>query len=366
MIGYVNKLHNANYNLMNGRLGYTDHQDPLSMPYVPVEKIDENDDYKVNLDPKISGIYSQRVRLAQGGGITQQERMICDKRRSLDRALIFSYQGANINKVDEEKTIRALINPNKLKYDYDEKTISVGYEYGFEPGDVFEWQGTRTHWLIYLQDLTELAYFRGDIRKCSYEVSWEDEDGVQSTWISVKGPVETRIDYIQKHTISIDNPNYSLSILMPKTEAAEKYFKRYAKFYLQGLDTCWRVEAVDAITSPGIIKITAVEYYANETEDDIKNGLVGVLKTIKENPNDKTTENKIIGETFIKPKVVQIYKFSGLGGNEWIVDKKYPVRISVNPKDDRQVKVIWESPYSGQFELSYGDYKKTIVVESLF
>jgi hypothetical protein len=28
-----------------------------------------------------------------------------------------------------------------------------------------------------LQDLTELAYFRGDIRKCSYEIKWEDEDG---------------------------------------------------------------------------------------------------------------------------------------------------------------------------------------------
>ena len=36
---------------------------------------------------------------------------------------------------------------------------------------------TGTKWLVYLQDLTELAYFRGDIRKCSYDVSWIDENG---------------------------------------------------------------------------------------------------------------------------------------------------------------------------------------------
>jgi hypothetical protein len=48
----------------------------------------------------------------------------------------------------------------------------------------------------------------------------------------VRGPVETKIDYIQKHGISVDSPNHSLNILMPKTEAALRYFKRYGKFYL--------------------------------------------------------------------------------------------------------------------------------------
>ena len=53
--------------------------------------------------------------------------MIADKRRSLDRALWFSYQGANIVKTDAElkENIRALINPNKLKPDYDDKILSV-------------------------------------------------------------------------------------------------------------------------------------------------------------------------------------------------------------------------------------------------
>jgi len=34
----------------------------------------------------------------------------------------------------------------------------------------------------------------------------------------MRGPVETKIDYIQKHGISVDNPNYSLNILIPKNK----------------------------------------------------------------------------------------------------------------------------------------------------
>lgn len=30
---------------------------------------------------------------------------------------------------------------------------------------------TGTKWIIYLQDLTELAYFKGEIRRCNYTVS---------------------------------------------------------------------------------------------------------------------------------------------------------------------------------------------------
>jgi hypothetical protein len=124
--------------------------------------------------------------------------MIKDKRRSLDHAVWHSYQAAEVVKTDAEdrKPVRALINPNKLKQDYDDKIISVGYEYNFKVGTVFEWLGTDTFWIVYLQDLTELAYFRGDIRKCTYEIAWEDEDGLHKTHAAIRGPVETKINFI--------------------------------------------------------------------------------------------------------------------------------------------------------------------------
>ena len=300
-------------------------------------------------------------RIGFHGGNPQQDRMIKDKRRSLDKALLYSYQGANVQALESENVARALINPNKLKQDYDDKIISIGFEYNFQPGTIFEWKNTNTKWLVYLQDLTELAYFRGDIRKCSYEIELEDGS---KTYAAIRGPVETKIDYIQKHGISVDNPNHSLNILLPKNESTLKYFKRYNKFYLkEDTSICWRVEATDTISMPGIIEINAVEYYINKFEDNQDEGIVGGLIEKVEDPNPAIGE--IQGETFIKPKREYTYTCSA-SGFEWSYDSKLPIQMEVLEGETPTVKIKWASSYSGQFDLYYGEFKKTIVVESLF
>ena len=300
-------------------------------------------------------------RIGFHGGQPQQDRMIKDKRRSLDKALLYSYQGANVQALGSEYVARALINPNKLKQDYDDKIISIGFEHNFQPGTVFEWKNTGTKWLVYLQDLTELAYFRGDIRKCSYEIELEDGS---KTYAAIRGPVETKIDYIQKHGISVDNPNHSLNILLPKNETTLEYFKRYSKFYLkEDTSICWRVEATDTISMPGIIEINAVEYYVNEFEDNQEEGIVGGLVEKVEDPNPAIGE--IQGETFIRPKKEYTYTCSTSGAN-WSYDSKLPIIMEVLEGEIPTVKIKWASSYSGQFDLYYGDFKKTIVVESLF
>ena len=364
---------NSNLRLMNTRMGN------LDLPY-----------YKPDT---VKGSVDMAKRLKSKGGFSQQDRMIRDKRYALDKATLYSYQGALVKKqlydfepvmdgVREANPVRALINPNKLKQDYDDKIISIGFEHDFRTGDVFEWCNTGTYWLIYLQDLTELAYFRGDIRKCSYEIEWDDENGRQRTFIALRGPVETKIDYIQKHGISVDNPNHSLHILMPKTTASLKRFKRYSKFYLQDLaegedNICWRVEAIDSFSTPGILEITAVEYYANEHEDDIENGKVGALITKPIDPNIGTnSEFIIIGETFIKPKKEYIYYIDGsLYGDWYISNDKLPIikESFIDENGRSAIRLKWNNTFSGQFDLWYGDengplfdYKKTIVVESLF
>lgn len=365
---------NSNLRLMNTRIGNLD---------LPRYKPDT-----------VQGAKDMASRLESKGGFPQQDRMIRDKRRSLDKATIYSYQGAWVKKqlydfkpamdgVREADPVRALINPNKLKMDYDDKIISIGFEHEFRVGDVFEWCNTGTYWIVYLQDLEELAYFRGDIRKCSYEIEWDDEAGKrQRTYIALRGPVETKIDYIQKHGISVDNPNYSLNILMPKTTANLKQFKRYKKFYLQDLvegedRVCWRVEAIDTFSTPGIIEVTAVEYYANESEDDIENGKVGSLIKKPIDPNIGTeSEFVIFGDTFIKPKKEYIYYIEdALYGQWYISNQKLPIVMREFEDENGRncVSIKWDSTYSGQFDLWFGDengplfdYKKTIVVESLF
>ena len=325
---------------------------------------------------EIPGLTELSKQLNYHGGYFQQNRQIKDKKKSLEKALLYSYQGAFVkkyyppnDKVHQADVVRALINPNKLNQDYDDKIISIGFEHEFHTGDIFEWVDTNTHWIIYLQQTTEAAYFRGDIRRCRYQISWKDGNETKSTFAAVKGPVETKINYIQKHGVSIDTPNYSLSILMPLNEDTLKQFKRYSKFYLQNVEgehkVCWRVEATDSISTPGILEVTAVEYYSNEFEDDIENGIVGGLVEEIKNPNSEEVEDAIIGETFIKPKTTYTYYFNGSLLSDWELKGKY-LPIKTKKIDEYTIELIWDSTYSGQFVLSYGDYNKTIVVESLF
>ena len=374
MSGYDNKL-GPSINLMKGRLGVYERQQSsadggMSADYMSLGALDNG-----------------KTILTYDGGFFQQDRMIRDKRRSLDKALKYSYQAATIKKVDdsavqEPPKIRALINPNKLKLDYDDKILSVPKEHGFKAGDVFEWENTGTHWLITLQDKTELAYFRGDIRRCGYKIRWHGPNGIHECYAATRGPVETKINFIQKTGVSLDTPNHSLNILMPKRKDVLEYFKRYSKFYLssslfeedpdnqyEDYQICFRVEATDWISTPGVFEMTAVEYYANKDEDDIEAGIVGIkaLNEEEENPNDDLVESRITGETFIKPLIEYKYIYHGLSGNRWQIDtKKYPVQFSVNPKDGREIILKWTQSFSGQFEISCAGVTKTIVVESLF
>ena len=314
-------------------------------------------------------------KLQANGGFPQQDRMIRDKRRSLDRATLYSYQGALVKKqlydfnpvmdgVREAPPVRALINPNKLKQDYDDKIISIRYDYEFAVGDVFEWCNTKSYWLIYLQDMTELAYFRGDIRRCRYEIEWQNEDGeTRRTYAAIRGPVETKIDSTIKEGNSIDTPNHTLNILMPKTEATLKRFQRYAKFYIRGSDEetnsiCWRVEATDTISMPGILEITAHEYYSNDQVDDMEQGVVKDVELV-EIPD----EGNIIGESTMRPHKSFSYRYEGSEKGEWIYDPTLPLTAKVS---GNVITLVWTANYQGSFILSFGESSKEITVKSLF
>ena len=312
----------------------------------------------------MDGLNIMATRLNYRGGKVQQNRMINDKRKTLDKAILYSYQGAKVRQEGSEETFGALINPNKVNPNYDEKTISIGYESGFGLGTIFEWMNTKTYWIIYLQDLTELSYFHGDVRRCNYTISWEDENGnIHKSFAAVKGPVEKNINSINKSNNVIDLPNYSLDILMPNNEETKKYFDRYSKFFLsfnnESIPTCWRVEARDIISTPGIMEIHASEYYYNEFEDDVENGLVGGLIE----PITLEATGEIQGEAFIKPKMFYEFNYTGNEDAEWLLDSNLPIEVQIN---DKSIKIKWLKAYSGEFELRYGDSLKTIIVESLF
>lgn len=323
-----------------------------------------------------------KKRLEWQGGVHQEDRMIKDKWRTLQRALKYSYQACTVqivqpysmvldatpDQVDANMGIfqhaRALINPDKVKQDYDDKIISINYEYNYGPGDVFEWKKTNSWWIIYTEEITEDAYFRGEIRRCRYKIKFKDKDGNWcSTWAAIRGPVETQINSIQKNQERIDRPNLSLNILMPQNEKTLHAFDRYAEFLFAG--RCWRVEAPDSISMRNVIEINAEEDYINTNTDDIenemKNGLI--FEPVAPEPQDG-----IYGETFIKPKIAETYTVDISGGKWKVLEDNVPVTICVN--GSKSAIVTWQKTTHGQFTLQWSkgeeSLEKVIVVESLY
>lgn len=306
-----------------------------------------------------------KVRARYVNNDRQHNRMVQDKLKSFHRALLYSYQGTQIWKDGDIKPCRALINPDKVKFDYDEKILSVDFKYNIGPGDSFEWPiGSGVHWLVLKQEMTEIAYFRGSVRRCSeLEVFDENTEEQLSIWAAIRGPVETKINSIQKAGLLAHVPNLSLDIYMPNTAQTRRLFERYKKFKFA--DRYWMVEALDSISTPNILEVVAVENYDCHGDEQI-------VEIVDPNPPiiDPEVVN-IIGETFVKPLQTAVFRIDNIDA-----PGVWEIKLESNNKDIEDVlewktygdtiEVKWTAMISGSYVLSFGNASKTVVVESLF
>lgn len=226
------------------------------------------------------------MRLNYYGGKPQESRMNRDKAWTLSKALLYSYQ-AQTAVLADGREFRCLINVDKLKGDYDNKTISIPFEdvclnkprigkrsegievIGMTPGNVFTWKETNTHWLVYLRYLEENAYFRADIRRCDQEV----EINGKRYWTYIRGPVETSIVWNQKAQVEWNDLNYSLVMYITKDENTLEFFHRFAKCKIaddQGNEKTWQVVNANSYFGDGIIEVYLDEYYENSILDAVE------------------------------------------------------------------------------------------------
>lgn len=307
-----------------------------------------------------------KMRAQAANNDRQHNRMVLDKKRSMHRALLYSYQAAWIKKdAEDSEWVRALINPDKVKFDYDEKIVSVDWEHGFKPGDTFEWgRGTGSHWIILKTEDTELAYFRANIRRCSYLTARDPETHEEfGQWMAIRGPVETKINSIQKHNLVVDVPNLSLDIYMADNEVNRRTFERYKRFEFEG--RFWKVQAPDTISTPGVIEIVALEDYDCDGDE------MHLQPATPERPKP-WDENEILGVSSVRPLesaefTVKFHEEDSL----W--DITLPASRNKEVDDVLEYKAIgdtiyvtWTDMRSGSYILHYGDVEKTVNVESLF
>lgn len=280
------------------------------------------------------------TRIQYAGGV-MDNRVDKSKLHSMQMALQNSYQAEWITLNDNK--YRCLINPDKLKEDYDQKVISIEHSAGMKEGDVFYWDRTDTHWLVYLQQHSESAYFRAQIRRCNYEI----EVNNHKYWVYLRGPVETALVWRQKHNIEFNDLNYSLLIYVTKNEETLDFFKRFQILKIDGHR--WRVAATDIFSQGSIIEVYLEEFFDNSLEEE----------QIKKEPIIFGEEEPYIdGPQFVEPYQTEI-KYS-LANNlnatgAFLVSSK---KVKIVNSDNNSCIINVISGKAGEFKVIYREEGK--------
>jgi hypothetical protein len=292
-------------------------------------------------------LMQKRIRFS--GGETPQDRIIQGKKDGFESALI---SGANSQTISiNNKEYRVLINDNKLTQNYDEKIISAPLEVQLKTGDIVYWLETDSYWIVFLEDISELAYTTAYMRKCHTEPIISTNVGAfkkHPIRVAAFGNEDNLIQSTIKTNVVIDSSKLTLQLLISNTSVNNNIFKRYNKFVLGGIT--WEIQAVNAIDLNGVLIV-----YAQED-----------ISFIEDNPieNKDTTSGSIIGKLIIKPLETATYTVSDdTPISKWAVDNK---NISIVDIKDREIIIKWTSVKSGEFLLGYGDHVQKIIVESLF
>lgn len=218
----------------------------------------------------MSNLTNLKLRVNHLGG-SPKERMNEDKLRSLKYGLSHSYQ-AETAVLSDGREFKCLINPNKLSMELDDKMLSIPFAdvclngetqdivtIGVKPGDIIEWKENGTHWLVYNRYLQEEAYFRGLMRQCDVEL---DING-RKTWAYLKGPSEKGIDWSKSKHFVFNDLNYTLELYISKDVDPNGLIQRFTKLIVEGKP--WEVQAVDRLTTEGILAIYLKEDYVLES-----------------------------------------------------------------------------------------------------
>ena len=281
----------------------------------------------------------------------QQQRMITDKLRSLKKALLYSYQAATAI-LPDNRQFRCLINPDKTKPAYDNKIISIPYkdiclnaprvgktsegqvEIGLKPGQVFTWKETDTHWLVYLEDIEEDAYFRAEIRRCEAKATLADGS---SYWVYIRGPVETSIQWFQKSQVEWNSLNYSLVIFITADDKTCEQIERFAKIKIydsrKKKDKTWQVVGVDEYYGDGILQVFLDEFFENSIEEAAKE------EKEKENPINDPAQGVpyIDGPKEISQYSIVKYTIKNATGGSWYAQES--IKTFNEETEEQQIKI---------------------------
>lgn len=368
---------------------------------------------------------NMKRRLNYAGGANQQDRMNADKLRSLKGALQHSYQAATIM-LSDGRAFRGLINPNKLSLDLDDKELSIpfrdrrifipaeeeGFDYiieeglweemgeiesqegtwdemeplaaqaimvadssvqkplldniyidrgeeeiGVKEGDIIKWRENDTYWLVISRYLEETAYFRSKIYRCRHMVKLNNG---KTYWAYIRGPVEQNIVWQQVAGTYFNKLNYSLLMRIGADADTIEHFKRFAKISIDGKP--WEVQAVDRLSTPGILTIALKETFSNPIEEDAA-AVVQKLEEKDQVENEAKPYTYISGATTVYPydtRTFTIENHIDIAGEWRITNESKANIIKVIESDKNQITVQILTGKTGSFTLEYFTKYETV------
>lgn len=314
------------------------------------------------------GLGNMKARIQHLGGNSVQDRMVKSKEKSLKTALHNSYQAATAQ-LKDGREFKCLINPDKISMDEDRKFLSIPFrdiclttkeieDIGVKEGDIICWKENDTHWLVHLRRLEELAYFRADLLRCRNQVQL---DNGSLYWAYVKGPSEKSLSWDKASNSMFNKMNNSLVMMITADDVTIDYFNRFKVVYIQGKP--WEVQAVDNISTPGIIEVALKETFMNTIETNIDLAVEQSKDVVEEVKQEGTY---ITGPLEIYPyDVVEYTVKNAAAAGSWSIknaSKKNLVELVPNG-ESVTIKVL--TGKSGSFTLVYGAIAADIKIKSL-
>ena len=292
-----------------------------------------------------------KQRLSYAGGVAN-DRNVNNKLKSFHSALKDSYQAEwiTLHKGEEtEERVLCLINPSRLTEEFDKKVLSIDFKYNVKEGDVFYWDRTNQYWMINLQQHTEEAYFRGTITRCEHQTIIDGK----LYWITLRGPLESDAQWINKHNLSINNLNYGMKMEITKNKATMDYFSRFKIITIQNsyFDTDgveyteehrWQVVATDKYSSNTVIEVYLKEYADNEMESVM-------MEDVAVEPDME--QPYIDGPQFINVYDENVvYSIKNLSNGAFVVDSN---SIKINEMNEHSISLSVITGKSNKFDIHY-------------
>ena len=298
----------------------------------------------------MSGLDDLKMRLNFLGGASPTDRANKSKVETLKQALNSAYQSTDIKKIDDDDSIyQCLINADKLVPDYDMKIISTLNEYNFQVGDAIYWPTTNSYWLIYLQELTETAYFRARISRCKHSIKIQEN----TYYVVVQGPSEKETKWNSQGTLSWNSLNNSLFMYIQKNEETLEFFKRFNIIELEGKP--WKIEATDNLSVDGIIEVYLSEEFSNSYKEFSK------VPTIS--PINIETRH-IEGPRLVNPYDKKTYIARLTGEGAWAINDTTKAKIISSDANSVELEII--TGRSGKFNLIFSEpNQENIITEIL-